>query len=107
MFRILGKLCFWVLIARWGYAELQLILPSATPAIDYALENVQIPTHDKWNAESLDQFLLAVRTRTEDSLARLEKQLSATDRKDQLASVVTPELKRVQRVLEEQNFSRF
>lgn len=107
MFRILGKLCFWVLVARWGYAELQIILPSATPAIDYALENVQIPTHDKWNSESLDQLLLAIRARAEEPLAQLEKHLVVPERTGQLVSVVTPELKRVQRVIEEQNFSRF
>ncbi len=46
--RYLLSMFIWVVIARWGYAELTLMAPEAIPAIDSALEVVQIPTHDKW-----------------------------------------------------------
>ncbi len=57
MIRIFFKLCFWVIIARWTYAEVQLVAPSATPAIDFALQKIQIPTHDKWSKGSFNQWL--------------------------------------------------
>lgn len=46
--RYLFSMFLWVVIARWGYAELSLMVPEAIPAIDSALEVVKIPTHNEW-----------------------------------------------------------
>lgn len=54
--RIVLSCCFWVIAARWIYAEVQILLPSAIPTIDYALEHIQIPTHDKWPKEHLNKL---------------------------------------------------
>lgn len=71
MIRILFSLCFWVIIARWSYAEIKLLLPSAVPVIDYALDTIQIPTHDKWNAQTVDRFIAKAETKRQESIAAL------------------------------------
>ncbi|RMD86130.1 MAG: hypothetical protein D6808_03960 [Candidatus Dadabacteria bacterium] len=48
MLRLLIGMMVTVTVARWMYSEVRLIAPSAIPTIDYVLEKVQIPTHDKW-----------------------------------------------------------
>jgi hypothetical protein len=48
MFRFFFSLCCSVIIARWIYQEVQLAAPELVPFIDYSLDRVQIPTHDKW-----------------------------------------------------------
>lgn len=53
MLKLLFKLFFWVVVARWGYAEIQLSAPALVPYVDYTLTVVQIPTHDRWPKESI------------------------------------------------------
>lgn len=55
--KLATTICCSVVVARWIYAEAELVLPSAVPVIDYALENVRIPTHDTWPKEKLYQFV--------------------------------------------------
>jgi len=52
MFKAIFSMIFWVVVARWGYSELQLSFPNLVPFIDYSLSRVQIPTHDKWPAKA-------------------------------------------------------
>lgn len=42
------KMTFFVVTARWMYAEAALVAPNMLPAIDLALTKVAIPTHDTW-----------------------------------------------------------
>ena len=49
-----------VVTARWIYSEVQMSFPRAVPAIDYALEKVQIPTHDKWDREKISEVVQTV-----------------------------------------------
>jgi len=62
MFRIVFIVCFSIVFSRWVYAEVDQAFPNMTPVIDYALERVQIPTHDQWNInmEAVSQFLGSV-----------------------------------------------
>ena len=53
MIRFFFSFCLTVVMARWIYAEVQMTLPEVVPAIDYALESVQIPTHDRWDGKTL------------------------------------------------------
>ncbi|MBX7137454.1 MAG: hypothetical protein K1X83_05670 [Oligoflexia bacterium] len=53
MLRFLFGMFFSVVIARWAYSEIKLSFPGLIPEIDYALERVQIPTHDKWPKERM------------------------------------------------------
>ena len=52
------RLCFsffvTVVLARWMYAEVQMVAPGAVPVIDFALQHVQIPTHDRWDKEAIN-----------------------------------------------------
>jgi hypothetical protein len=57
MFKLLFTLLLSVVVARWMYAETALMFPRAVPAIDYLLEEVQIPTHDQWSKDSTDKIL--------------------------------------------------
>ncbi len=54
--RIVFSCLFWVIAARWVYAEVQILVPSVVPSIEYALEHIQIPTHDKWPKEGFDKL---------------------------------------------------
>ena len=62
---------FWVVVARWGYAEVKLGLPDLIPSIDYALEQIQIPTHDHWPPKA---EILAYANRLLDSLSEAPQQ---------------------------------
>jgi hypothetical protein len=88
MFRLLLATFFYVTLGRWMYAELTLIVPSALPAIDYALEKVQIPTHDEWDLQAL---LAAAQQLTEHGGSALSSVLSEVERAREL-QVVTAEL---------------
>ena len=48
---------FYVIIAQWLYAELQIVCPSAAPTVDYLVSSLQIPTHDKWSEEKVKTAL--------------------------------------------------
>lgn len=52
MLRPLLSMFFWVVVARWGYAEIKLNLPGLVPFIDHSLQQIQIPTHDKWPSQA-------------------------------------------------------
>jgi hypothetical protein len=47
------KMGFFVVTARWMYAEVALVAPGALPLIDRGLQKIAIPTHDTWG-EHLD-----------------------------------------------------
>ena len=53
MLRFLFGMLFSVVVARWAYSEIKLTFPGLIPEIDYALERVQIPTHDRWPKERM------------------------------------------------------
>lgn len=60
MFRLILSLSLSVVIARWVYQEVELCAPQFTPYIDYALDRVQIPTHDKWLKTAVSNALQIV-----------------------------------------------
>ena len=60
MFRLLLSISLSVVIARWAYQEVELCVPQLVPYIDYSLERVQIPTHDKWLKTALTNALLVI-----------------------------------------------
>ena len=55
MFRFLFTMLFYVIVARWIYAEVNVICPSVSPGIDRMLSALQIPTHNEWSKESVKQ----------------------------------------------------
>jgi len=57
MIRFLFSLFFYVILARWIYAEAVLFSPDMTPLIDGALETISVPTHDKWDKKKFGEFL--------------------------------------------------
>ena len=58
------KMGFFVVTARWMYAEATLIAPSALPLVDIALEKIAIPTHDTWGEHfaTAKQFVARLQT---------------------------------------------
>ncbi len=52
------KMGFFVVTARWMYAEVALVAPGALPVIDESLKKIAIPTHDTWGEhfEAAKQF---------------------------------------------------
>ncbi len=53
MFRFIISMLLYVSVARWMYAEIQLVAPSVTPSIDNLVNYLTIPTHDKWDKEAI------------------------------------------------------
>jgi len=51
----------YVVVARWLYAEAELMIPRAMPLLNYALERTQIPTHDKWSDERFVEAIEALK----------------------------------------------
>lgn len=50
-----------VITAQWIYAELQLLIPGSEKYINVALEKVRIPTHDKWDLQTLSHSFNAIK----------------------------------------------
>ncbi len=48
---------FYTTIARWGYAEISLMFPSAMPYINQSLHTIQIPTHNKWSKDEMHGYI--------------------------------------------------
>ncbi|MDZ4785309.1 MAG: hypothetical protein SGJ02_04450 [bacterium] len=65
--RIVFSAVFWTILGQWGYAELKILCPAFVPAVDYTLQHVQIPTHDKWSKEKLTDLLAGVSDKFKDS----------------------------------------
>ncbi len=42
------RLCFWLLLAHWVYAEVHIYSPQAGQVIDRAAEALRIPPHTEW-----------------------------------------------------------
>jgi len=59
--RFLFVMLFSVVVAQWGYAEIELNFPSAIPMIDKTLEMIAIPTHDQWGDSKLAEALAILR----------------------------------------------
>ncbi len=57
MIRFTLAMIFYVVVARWGYAEMQLSMPSLVPVLDSVMSHVQIPTHDHWPKEAFKKAL--------------------------------------------------
>ncbi|MDC0357251.1 hypothetical protein OAO01_00415 [Oligoflexia bacterium] len=51
-----------VVIARWIHSEIELISPNTIAYIDYAIEKIDIPTHDKWDTKKVAAFLDSFKT---------------------------------------------
>ena len=62
--RIVFSCFLWIIIGRWIYEEVKILAPSAIPAVDYVLENVQIPTHDKWSKEKFEKVFATLSEKT-------------------------------------------
>ncbi|MCB0330112.1 MAG: hypothetical protein KDD70_10620 [Bdellovibrionales bacterium] len=48
MLRCIVSLVFWIAVARWSYAEIELNAPQYIPLVDSLLERITPTTHDKW-----------------------------------------------------------
>lgn len=57
MVRFILTCLFYTTIARWGYSEINLLFPEATPYINKALHKVQIPTHNYWSRDTLHGYV--------------------------------------------------
>lgn len=68
MFRIMFSLFFWALVGRWAYSEVNLVFPSVTPVIDFALTKLQIPTHDRWDPQAINSFIAQARSFGEEAM---------------------------------------
>ncbi len=53
MIRFLFSFVLTVMMARWIYAETQMVFPDVVPMIDSALDYAQIPTHDRWYGKAI------------------------------------------------------
>ena len=106
MIRIVFSLFFWALVGRWAYSEVNLVFPSATPVIDFALTKLQIPTHDQWDAKSIHTFISNARGMAQNTLA--DAGISTTSHNKQLANANIKEVKAVSRTIAKSEiFSRF
>ncbi len=70
MVRILFTMMFWVVVGRYCYAELKLLVPSATPYIDQVLAAIQIPTHDQWDPKLVGAISSGIRGQGERLMAK-------------------------------------
>lgn len=57
MLRFIFACVFYTTIARWGYAEISLMFPSAIPYINKSLHSIQIPTHNNWSRDSAHGYM--------------------------------------------------
>lgn len=57
---VMLKLCLTALVtlmvSRWMYAEVSIIVPGAMPVVDAVLDKTSIPTHDHWSKDSMERF---------------------------------------------------
>ncbi len=65
MIRFLFTCMFYTTIARWGYAELTILLPQAVPFVNETLAKIQIPTHDTWSREKIHEYAYTAETTVE------------------------------------------
>jgi len=77
--RFLFVMLFSVVIARWGYAEIELNFPSAIPMIDKTLEMVAIPTHDQWGDSKLAEALAILRENQGSAENKLMAKITPTE----------------------------
>ena len=47
---------FWVIIARWSYAEIAKFSPAMRASVDNLMEIATIPTHDQWDTTKIREF---------------------------------------------------
>lgn len=47
---------FWVVLARWGYAEMQRLSPPMASSVDRLIEVATIPTVDQWDLTKVRDF---------------------------------------------------
>ena len=57
MMRFFLNMAFYVIIARWMYAEVNLMVPSVAPQIDRLMSAVQIPTHNNWHENGISGLI--------------------------------------------------
>lgn len=77
--RFLFVMLFSVVVARWGYAEIELNFPSAIPMIDKTLEMVAIPTHDQWGDSKLAEALAILRENQGSAENKLMAKIAPTE----------------------------
>jgi hypothetical protein len=54
--RIVFSMLFWVVLARWTYAEISHASPALASSLDSLIEVATIPTHDQWDLTSAQEF---------------------------------------------------
>jgi hypothetical protein len=54
--KIIFTMLFWVVVARWGYAEIAQVSPVLRASIDRVMEVATIPTHDRWDMDAAKDF---------------------------------------------------
>lgn len=77
MIRLVITFLVYMIVGRWIYSEVQLAFPKAVPSVNYALETVAIPTHDKWNGKKVSSFMHKVTAQVEQigvSFAKADEQ---------------------------------
>ena len=47
---------FWVIVARWSYAEIAKFSPTMRASVDSLLELATIPTHDQWDTTKMREI---------------------------------------------------
>jgi len=90
--RFLFVMLFSVVVARWGYAEIELNFPSALPMVDKTLEMVAIPTHDQWGDSKLAEALAILRDSQGSAENKLMAKINPTEIKEDLDKEAMQEL---------------
>lgn len=47
---------FWVVVARWSYAEIAQFSPALRESVDHIMEVATIPTHDQWDLNQIKEI---------------------------------------------------
>ncbi len=46
-----------IAVSRWFYSETELLAPRLVPPLNFILNKISIPTHDKWSRQSVDRAI--------------------------------------------------
>lgn len=60
MVRVIFSMVVWAIAAQWVYNEAKLLTPGLLPYIDAAFSKLQLPTHDQWDADKLNEMLAEI-----------------------------------------------
>ena len=53
MVRFAFSFLAWMVFGNWVYDEIKVTFPGAVPVVDAAMKKIAIPTHDRWNQQSI------------------------------------------------------